>query len=467
MSAEKKAKDHEKASALKKAGGYRFEGILIPVVIIVIILQVLIITCIILVNNNSNKLNETMRNYSEYIDTATSLQAGTSILSETSSTFVLRPVLQDGNLNMSPLIAYAAELGNKRRGNDVIAMFEGYNVSHEAKQHIEVAAICSEKMSNAQIHAIALLKEVHELPNLSSLKALPEYELSEEELAMTAQQKEEKALDLVFGTEYSGYKAAVSQHVSACTGILKGESEARARDAMVRISFSRIMLWVVTIAIMIVIALAFFLLIKNLIYPLTRFVNKIATGMPLDDGIGLSEVRQVARSYNTLLDKHDALDRMLRQTAETDSLTGLQNRYSMQQYLRKTEGKGYSLAIILFDLNYLKITNDKKGHIEGDRLLCNAANCISECFGDVEENNCFRQGGDEFAAVLKGYTRAEIDEMIEKFYEDQEKFQVSIAAGYAYAEDVAQAVTDEMLEEADKNMYAKKQKMHLEQSPPF
>ena len=166
----------------------------------------------------------------------------------------------------------------------------------------------------------------------------------------------------------------------------------------------------------------------------------------------------VASAYNDVLKRRNALDEILRSAAETDALTNLPNRYRFQQYMLELEGGGYSLAVLLFDVNYLKKTNDTEGHLAGDRLIRTAAECISSCFGE----NCFRFGGDEFAAIVKDCTPNTIEEMINRFREIEDKENVSISLGYAYADDISTTTLREMLEEADKSMYREKQRFHNE-----
>ena len=110
----------------------------------------------------------------------------------------------------------------------------------------------------------------------------------------------------------------------------------------------------------------------------------------------------------------------------------------------------------MFDVNYLKRTNDTEGHLAGDELLRHAAECIASSFGE----NCFRFGGDEFAAIVTDCTRNDIDEMIRKFEKKEEQENVSISMGCAYTDDISKTTVQNLLEEADRNMYAQKKIIH-------
>jgi diguanylate cyclase (GGDEF)-like protein len=112
--------------------------------------------------------------------------------------------------------------------------------------------------------------------------------------------------------------------------------------------------------------------------------------------------------------------------------------------------------MVLFDVNFLKITNDTLGHLAGDKLLISAAECIARCFGE----NCFRFGGDEFAAIVTGCTPESIEEMLRRFEEAEKERNVSISYGYAYTEEIGKTDYKKLLNEADQKIYAQKERMH-------
>ncbi|MFP8966922.1 putative bifunctional diguanylate cyclase/phosphodiesterase [Pokkaliibacter sp. CJK22405] len=86
--------------------------------------------------------------------------------------------------------------------------------------------------------------------------------------------------------------------------------------------------------------------------------------------------------------------------AESDSLTGLANRYLFDETLKlavDSSGKN-RLGLMLIDLDHFKYINDHHGHAIGDQLLCKVAVRIQSC---LRGNEMFaRLGGDEFAITL-------------------------------------------------------------------
>jgi diguanylate cyclase (GGDEF)-like protein len=427
-----------------------------PIVAVLVVLHLAVISVIFMINKTSGALSATMRDAGVYKQEATSLLAGSSVLSETASGFVLQPVSANGEVNVGPLSAYAQELMQDRRGADVMRRFQSYDVPEKAVEYLSVAAECADNMMQAQLHAIALMRSVHPLPELPQLDAIPDFALTQEEQSMTDAQREEQARTLVLGSVYGLNKQSVSQNVSACVGVLEEYSSQNAAAASRKLAILRAVMWAVTLTIIAILTATFVLLFTQLILPLGKIARKIPTGSALDEKVGFQEVRLVASAYNDVRARRDALDGILRSAAETDALTKLPNRYRFEQYILEAEESGYSAAVVLFDVNYLKSTNDTLGHLAGDKLLVTAAECIAACFGE----NCFRFGGDEFAAIVRDCTPESIEAMIARFEQMEKERNISVSLGYAYTDEIGKTSFKKLLSEADKKMYAHKELVH-------
>ena len=445
-----------KSSNKKDVGGIPAKKIVIPIILVLTFLHISIIATIMMVNKTSSELSSIMQKSGEYVSDATSLLAGSSLLSETSSNFILMPVAETGEVIIMPLQAYAGELANDRRGAQVAERFKSYDVSPEVKEAISQAAESAEFMMESQLKAISLMSAVYPYPDIMPLRNIPVAELTEEEQSMSSAQKESSARLLLLGSVYALHKQTVSQQVNTAVGMIQAASGARAAAAQQRIAKLRSSLWAITGSIIVILSATFICLHTQLLAPLDAFVHLISSSSPLDDTKGLNEVRQVANAYNTLLKRRDALDAILRSAAETDALTNMPNRYRFEQYMLESGESGYSLAVLLFDINYLKKTNDTYGHLAGDKLIRDAASCISSCFGE----NCFRFGGDEFAAVVKDCTPEMVQEMIERFKVAEQEKNVSISLGYAFTEEIGNTTLRSLLDEADKKMYIQKENAH-------
>jgi diguanylate cyclase (GGDEF)-like protein/PAS domain S-box-containing protein len=82
-----------------------------------------------------------------------------------------------------------------------------------------------------------------------------------------------------------------------------------------------------------------------------------------------------------------------------DQLTGLYNRRFYEEELRRLDTKrNLPLAIVMGDVNGLKLVNDSFGHLAGDELLMKVASVMQK--GCRADDILARLGGDEFIIIL-------------------------------------------------------------------
>ena len=91
-----------------------------------------------------------------------------------------------------------------------------------------------------------------------------------------------------------------------------------------------------------------------------------------------------------------------RLTALHDSNTGLPNRdlfdARLEQAISTAKRRGWTLAVMFFDLDRFKRINDTHGHAAGDAVLQEVARRLSQ--QAREEDTVCRNGGDEFLYLL-------------------------------------------------------------------
>ncbi|WP_456277847.1 bifunctional diguanylate cyclase/phosphodiesterase [Bacillus sp. AK128] len=103
-----------------------------------------------------------------------------------------------------------------------------------------------------------------------------------------------------------------------------------------------------------------------------------------------------------------------------DSLTGLPNRYHLNERLNQQlglyHGTELNLAILFIDLDRFKLINDTLGHHYGDLLLKETASRLE---GILSANGIVaRQGGDEFIILVEETSRKQVEEIARKIIED-------------------------------------------------
>jgi diguanylate cyclase (GGDEF)-like protein len=107
-------------------------------------------------------------------------------------------------------------------------------------------------------------------------------------------------------------------------------------------------------------------------------------------------------------------NRILVRQAETDPLTGLGNRYSLNKYADTAFEDAFanqkSLAVEILDVDNFKHYNDTYGHQVGDECLKSIAAAIDNICKLRPTVRAFRYGGDEFVIVYENMTDAQIME---------------------------------------------------------
>ncbi|MEK0085404.1 diguanylate cyclase domain-containing protein [Benzoatithermus flavus] len=108
----------------------------------------------------------------------------------------------------------------------------------------------------------------------------------------------------------------------------------------------------------------------------------------------------------------DDRSRQLFYLATHDRLTGLANRWLLEERLRqailRSDRTGVAGALLFIDLDRFKAINDRYGHAIGDRMLVVAAQRLTQSVR--ASDTVARWGGDEFAVILEGVHQRSIAE---------------------------------------------------------
>jgi diguanylate cyclase (GGDEF)-like protein len=146
-----------------------------------------------------------------------------------------------------------------------------------------------------------------------------------------------------------------------------------------------------------------------------------------------------------------------------DVQTGIKNRSAfekeMEQYLKGDK----NAAIVVVDLNNLKLTNDKYGHKAGDEIIFHAAKIIQESFMGIGQ--AFRIGGDEFCVICKEIPRELVDSALSNLNDllitinQKRNINIVFAYGYAFYTKNESENIYATFKQADKAMYTHKAKL--------
>lgn len=152
-------------------------------------------------------------------------------------------------------------------------------------------------------------------------------------------------------------------------------------------------------------------------------------------------------------------ERLLRERAEQDGLTGVLNRSSFDEQLNwavETNARaGTSLALILFDLDHFKALNDTRGHQAGDDVL----KAVARCAHDLSRHgdSVARYGGEEFALILPNTNAAGARVIAERLRESiAQNTPVTASLGIALANAENGLSPRELIHQADQALYRAK-----------
>jgi len=146
-----------------------------------------------------------------------------------------------------------------------------------------------------------------------------------------------------------------------------------------------------------------------------------------------------------------------------DPQTGVKNRAAFDREMKRYLKNDITAAVVMFDLNNLKTTNDRFGHEAGDNEIFYAAKIIQASFLGIGQT--FRIGGDEFCVICREVNQetldsvlAELDHMLNIINQNRTS-KITLAYGYAFYTQEQGTSIYSTLAQADKAMYTHKAKL--------
>lgn len=157
-------------------------------------------------------------------------------------------------------------------------------------------------------------------------------------------------------------------------------------------------------------------------------------------------------------------NKMLRQQASTDTLTGLANRRSANEFIesliKRHDEKGF--CVCMCDIDFFKKVNDSYGHDIGDKVLAGVAQALVENVSD--ECLVSRWGGEEFLIIFPNMNGDEAKMMLDTIRSRIKKIEFdtgskvfSITITYGLAEYGFDGDAEGVVKEADDKLYIGKE----------
>lgn len=169
--------------------------------------------------------------------------------------------------------------------------------------------------------------------------------------------------------------------------------------------------------------------------------------------------------------QHKAAEKQINYLTFHDALTQLPNRHLLRDHLRRAlhNSKQHQQwgAILLLDIDHFKSLNETRGHLLGDRLLCQIAERLREHTQD--RRMLARHGDDEFVMILKGLSKQReeaslqaaaeaqriLDALQDPYLLDDIPYRTTASMGVVLFQGTSQNV-DELLKRADLAMHQAK-----------
>ena len=204
---------------------------------------------------------------------------------------------------------------------------------------------------------------------------------------------------------------------------------------------------------------------------LTEAAEQIAEGQldvelpkPTNDEVG-----RLTRSFAVTVESLKQYIAGMQYKAYSDPLTHVKNKNALEETKERLQRQmrigDARYAMLMLDVNNLKIINDSYGHDYGDEYLVNCCNAMCKVF---EHSPVYRIGGDEFLVLLENAEYDRREDLIDEFNRIAEESMkeknawkhVSVAKGLAVYES-SDTSPDDVLRRADLAMYEDKKRMKI------
>lgn len=155
-----------------------------------------------------------------------------------------------------------------------------------------------------------------------------------------------------------------------------------------------------------------------------------------------------------------------------DQLTGLYNRLYLSNeiplLIKQVARDNGTIGVIMLDIDFFKLFNDKYGHVEGDSCLQQVAQAIADNVKRPKDA-AIRYGGEEFMVVLPytdldGVEKIALDIQASLAVKDIDHYagignKVTLSAGFAVmdANDIRETGIVPLIEAADAHLFASKE----------
>lgn len=393
---------------------------------------------------------ESIRKYTEFKNNTIMMKNTSNYLTDQSRLFVIT-----GDEKYAK--KYFHELTvNKELNMAMQNIYRLFKYSGVEINKISAAFAQAENLTDIELYAMRLRYD-----SLENFKGyvpdeIKEIKLKESDRDISREEKKERAVNMLFDSAYLVYKMRIDENCDYRISEIESVNENELSEKFIKLKKKIMFFGVAQIFSFIFFFTVFVLNIAYLIKPINSYMKSISANGRLKEH-GSQELRRLAKIYNENFDNKAATESILKQNADTDSLTGLLNRRAFDRICSDFEGN-YSIAFVIIDVDDFKSVNDNYGHSSGDKVLKIISSELNETFRNSDYTA--RLGGDEFAVLLTNFNGNEnstiqnkINQINERLSIIREYGNISISVGAAISD---RGFSHSLMEKADEALYVTK-----------
>ena len=350
---------------------------------------------------------------------------------------------------------YFTEANITRRRDIALEQLQEYHVDEKSLEFLRLALESSNALMEKEIYAMNLISQAQDYDLADFPEEIRSVTLTEEDLALSLQEKIHKAQDMVFGSDYQNAKALITGNIAYFIDSVVNGTEQKQQQSILSLKHTMTGQQILISVLFVENILMFILIIRLIVKPLQIYVNNIKDEKMLEI-TGSYEFKYLALTYNNIYELNSANEAMLRHKAEHDPLTGIINRGTFEQLRQVLKAKAVPIALLIIDVDKFKLVNDGYGHEMGDRVLKKVAKLLETSFRSTDYPA--RIGGDEFAVILTDVKAEKESMIVEKINSINEILlnpvddlpAVSLSVGGAFSKS---GFTDDLYNKADTALY--------------
>ena len=293
---------------------------------------------------------------------------------------------------------YIIEINEKRTREKSLENVNKYFANTEVQTLLEDALDSSNRLADKEVYAMRLVGDVYGFSNLPD--AIKTVSIREEDVYLTNEEKKDKAINMVFGDDYSTLKGVIDKDVEDSLQLLISittERKTEANNNLIGVLIIHEILGISTLLIVLALGVITYIL---LLIPLKRSIEAINENKRIDV-YGSKELNIVVKAYNEMFENNQKQQKALQYEVSHDILTGISNRHEYTSICNRLAKS--NVIYIIADVDKFKGINDTFGHAIGDQVLSEVARKLRETF--LNHDRVFRVGGDEFIIFVEDVSK--------------------------------------------------------------